>query len=159
MREAFAVIRFLTVLLWPFSVWASGATLGSVMTGHSASDWGALFLLTTVSGLVALLNRVRKSMEADALMKLGLPFNQEDKMLLGWKWFAVFHMAGSYILGLVVFMIAEHQDWDSYVEALGITLAAWIGAKGMDILAGAWTDRLQGLVSALGGAKPPNPGP
>ena len=161
MREAFSVLQFMILLMWPMSVWAAGATLGNLFSAHSAADWGAVMLITTISGMVALMTRIRKSMEADAKEKLGQPFEAQDKMLLDWRTFAIFHMVGSYAAGLTMFMIAEHLEWDSYVEALAITAVAWVGAQFMDKLAGEGTNRIMGVVSLLfnGKQQPPPPPP
>lgn len=152
MRELLGIIQFFFMLLVPISAFATAPSLGSTLISHSFADWAAVATVSTASGMVAFLNRVRKHMEAEALEKLGQMFDPKDRMLLGWKPFAAFHMSGSYLSGVVVFFVCEHFDWGGYAEAIAIACAAWLGAQVMDMIAGASSGRLQEVVNAaLGG--------
>lgn len=153
MRDVISVLYFSLIAMWPMSAFAAGETLGKALTSHSIADWMAVLLLATVSGLVAFLNRVRKHMEAEALEKMGKEFDAKDKMLLDWKPFAALHMAGSYMSALLAFLISEHMELGSYMEAISISLAAWIGAKLMDMLAGEGSNRFVALLGAAFGSR------
>lgn len=153
MRELLGIIQFFFMLLVPVSAFATAPSLGSTLAAHSFADWAAVATVSTASGMVAFLNRVRKHMEAEALEKLGEMFNPKDRMLLGWKPFATFHMAGSYMSGLVVFFVGEHLDWGGYAEAIAIACAAWLGAQVMDLIANASTARIQEVANAAVGRK------
>lgn len=163
MRDVISVLYFSLIAMWPMCAVAAGTTLGDALSSHSIADWMAVLLLATVSGLVAFLNRVRKHMEAEALEKLGQEFDAKDKMLLDWKPFAALHMAGSYMSALLAFLLSEHAELGSYMEAISISLAAWAGAKLMDMLAGEGTNRITALFGAAFGQRinsnnnPPGP--
>lgn len=151
MRELLGIIHFFFSLLVPVSAFAAAPSLGSTLVAHSWSDWAAVIMVSTVSGMVAFLNRVRKHMEVEALEKLGETFNPKDRMLLGWKPFVIFHMTGSYMSGVAAFFLSEHFEWGGYAEALAIASASWLGAQAMDIVAGAGSGRLQEVVNATFG--------
>lgn len=148
MREILAIIRTLVFCLWPMSAFAAGETLGGALYSHSLADWIAVLMLSTVSGLVAFLNRVKKHLEADALERAGKDFIQADKMLLDWRVFAGLHMSCSYLAGLLAFFVSEHLEFSNYMEALSIALAAWAGAKLIDMFADAGLNRVATLLGS-----------
>lgn len=153
MREVINVVWYLSLALWPVSAIAAGNSLGNALIRHSLVDWAALMLLSTVSGLVALLNRVRKSMEAEARQKVGENFVSEDIVLIDWKAFALFHMTGSYVAGMVAFFITEELEMGGYYEAAAIAVAAWVGAQLMDVVAGVGVTRVAAMFGAVAGRK------
>lgn len=156
MRELLYTAQLVVMCMWPMTAFAAADSLSRAFTSHSIADWVALVLLATVSGLVALLNRVRKNLEVEVLEKVGKTFDEQDRLVLSWKIFAWFHMAGSYMAGFVAFMLGEHFGLDSYLHALIIAFFAWMGAAVIDRMAAEssnWAARLINNGSSLG-----NPG-
>jgi hypothetical protein len=106
-------------------------------------------VLSTVSGLVALLTRIRKNMEAAILESQGEPFEKSDKILLRWEMYAVFHMAGCYMAGFLGFFLGEYMDWDGYMHAIAISVFAWLGATLLDAMAGQGSRIAENLVEVI----------
>ena len=141
--ESVSMIRVVALGLWPTSVLAAGESLGATLGATSFADIVALLILSGVSGLVALLHRVRRSMEAAAVNDLA------GKQQIDWRVFAGCHMAGAMFMGLMMFFICEAGDLNNYLEAALISLASWSGAKLADRLADGLGD---GLLARLGAA-------
>lgn len=156
MRELLHTAQLVVMCMWPMTAFAAADSLSRVFTTHSTADWVALILLATVSGLVALLNRIRKNLEVETLEKHGKAFDEHDRLILSWKVFAGFHMTGSYMAGFIAFMLGEHFGVDGYLHALIIAFFAWMGAAVIDRMAAEssnWAARLINNGSSLG-----NPG-
>lgn len=151
MLDIFNIIRVLVWALWPMSAFAAGETLGGAFASHSLADWVAVLMVSTVSGLVAFLYRVKKHLEAEVLEKSGKEFNPADKMLLDWRVFAGLHMSFSYLAGLIAFLVSEHMDVGNYLEAVSIALAAWAGAKMIDLFADSGLNRLGSMLGSANG--------
>lgn len=154
--DAIAMMQTSIVAMWPFSVLAASQSLGTAMASVSFLDWMALLSLSFISGLVALLTRVRTSLEAAAANaaaeRAGLPITQiPGVILIPWYVFAGVHMAGSVFAGIICFFACEWLDWNSFLEAIAIALAAYSGAKGMDRLADGFSDAFVTRLSAVFG--------
>ena len=121
-RDAVAMLRACTLTLWPIATWAAGESLGATLGAVTLADWLSLFLLSGVSGLVALLHRVRRSLEAAAMNEQGA-----ERQLISWWLFALCHMAGAIFVGAVAFMLCEAGDLNNYFEAAVIALSSWRG--------------------------------
>lgn len=153
MRELLHAAQLVVLFMWPMAALAAADSLSRAFTSHSSADWIALMLLATVSGLVALLNRIRKSLEAETLEKVGKKFEEQDRLILSWKVFAGFHMMGSYMAGFIAFMLGEHFGLDSYLHALIIAFFAWMGAAVIDRMAAEssnWAARVISNGSSVG---------
>lgn len=148
MRDIIGVLQFFMVMLWPMTALAASDSLGRAFTQHTLSDWLALLALSTVSGLVALLHRIRKNLEAEILSSGGKPFAECDLIILGWKVFAAFHMVGSYMAGFIGFFLGGHFGMDPYLHALTIAFFAWMGASLLDKIAGDGSGWALNLVAA-----------
>lgn len=151
--DAFTMLRVIVVSLWPITTFAASQSLGDAMYGITLRDWVSLFLLTSVSGLVALLNRVRKSLEAAARLERGAEFERGDLQVIPWWVFAVVHMAGAMFVGAVAFFLCEWIDVNSYLEAPAIALTSWGGAKYVDKWADAISDGFADKIGALFGRR------
>lgn len=149
MRDVLGVVQFLVVMLWPMTALAAVDSLGRAFTQHSWGDWVAVLALSTVSGLVAFLHRIRKNMEAEAQIRAGKPFIEGDLFILDWRVFAGFHMVGSYMAGFIAFLLGAHLAMDSYLHALAIAFFAWMGASLLDRLAGDGSSWMIDVVSAV----------
>lgn len=154
-RDALVMLRVVVISLWPVTTWAASQSLGDALYGIGFKDWVALLLLTNVSGLVALLTRVRKSLEAAALIADGQVADKADQVLIPWWFFALIHMLGAVFAGIIVFFIGEAYDWNSYIEAPAIALVSWGGAKYVDKWADGIGDTVAGRISSLFAPKTP----
>lgn len=147
--DAVRMMQTCVLCMWPVACLAATQSLGSALAGVSFLDWMSLITLSFVSGLVALLYRVRKSLEAAAteaaLIAAGKTqpiYDQQQR--IAWWIFASIHMAGAMFVGVLSFFIGEWLDLNSFLEAAGIALASWSGAKLADNLADGLSD---GVVS------------
>ena len=113
-------IKAIVYTLWPITAWATAITLGETMSGVPLLAWLMVSVLSTVSGLAALLSRLRDDTPPRLLV------------------FVVSHMLGSIVSGFVVFLACEGANLDDFVEAVSIALAGYAGAKLMD----RWSDKL-----------------
>lgn len=146
MRDHIRSLRVAVLLLWPLAVYAAGESLGSTLGAVTGADWVSLLALSFVSGLVALLHRLRRSMEAQARLAAGQPAAaDDDRQLIDWRVFAVCHMAGAMLVGFIAFALCEAGDLNSYLEAALIALASWGGAKFAD----RWADSAGETISNL----------
>lgn len=136
-------------MLWPITAVAAAGSLSQAFTTPATDDWLAVLALSTVSGLVTLLQRIRKNLEAGILQTGGQPFDQGNKLLLDWRVFAGFHMTGCYMAGFVAFLIGEHLALDNYLHALTIALFSWMGAAILDRMAGDGSTWLSRVFSAI----------
>ena len=152
MRSALDVLRAIVLALWPVSVFAAGQSIGATLGEVTVADWLSLAMLSTVSGLVALLQRVRASVEAAVHAAAGRTVRDEDRVLIDWRLFATAHMAGALFVGFVAFLLCEAVGMNSYLAAAVIALASWSGAKLADRWADAVGDRLSGVIGT--GGKP-----
>jgi len=108
------MLKLCVWLMWPITAWATSITLGSTLASVPLLAWLMVLLLSTVSGLAALLNRLK--VEAPARPAV----------------FMASHMLGSWVAGVLVFLGAEAVDAHDLAEAVAIGLAAYAGAKLMD---------------------------
>lgn len=149
--RALAALKAIIMLLWPVTAWAAGASLGQTFGAITLSDWLVLLVLSTVSGLVALLNRVRISLEAVAAEAAGQPHQAGDRVRIAWPVFAACHMTGALFVGALAFFGCEAFDLNTYLEAALIALASWSGAKLADRFADVASDRVAALLGQGGG--------
>lgn len=151
--DALVMLRVFVLTLWPIATLAAGENLGSTLGAITLADWLSLLTLTFVSGLVALLHRVRKSLEAAALHADGKEVEPMDLQRIPWWLFALCHMAGAMFVGTLMFFACEWLDLNSHLEALSIALAAWRGAKFADQWADGLSDGVMNRISAVFGNK------
>lgn len=154
--DAIRMMQGVVITLWPVAALAASQSLGSALAGISFLDWMSLITLSFVSGLVALLYRVRKSLEAAARTAALIAEAQtipmalvQDEQRIPWWIFAVVHMAGAMFVGVLFFFIGEWLDLNSFLEAAGIALASWSGAKLADNLADGLSSGVLSRVSAF----------
>lgn len=138
-------IRLLQVILmafWPISAWASGESLGDTFGAINTADWLVVIVLSSVSGGVALLQRVRKGLEAKMLEAAGKNHDPAALLLVDIRFYAVCHMAASLGVGFFTFILCEYQNVDAHMEALLIAGCAWGGANVADKFADAAASRI-----------------
>lgn len=119
MGKRLLAIKCVVYTLWPMSAWATAITLDRTVAAVPWLAWLMVLLLSTVSGLAALLSRLRQEMPARMWV------------------FVAAHMLGSVLAGLLTFFAAEGADVNDFAEAVVIGLAAYAGAKLMD----RWSDK------------------
>lgn len=117
-------IKLIVYALWPTTVWAASITLGDTMRGVPLLAWLMVLIVSTLSGLAALLNRIKTDMPP----RLGL--------------YITAHMAGSLLAGLLAFLVGEQADLADMTEAVSIALAAYAGAALMDKWAARFTEKV-----------------
>ena len=103
--------------VWPATCFATAVTLHDSLRGVPGLAWAAVLIMSTVSGLTALLNRLRDI--APPRPKL----------------YMASYMLGSVVAGVVMFFICESGDVNDFAEAVAIGVAAYAGAALMDKLA------------------------
>lgn len=116
-------LKFIVFLLWPITCWATGITLGTTLNEVPLLAWLMVLILSTVSGLAALLNRIKTEMPARLVP------------------FVAAHMAGSLVAGVLAFFAAEQMDAPDMAEAVSIALAAYAGAAFMDKWSARFVDK------------------
>ena len=122
--SALACLKGIVYLLWPATAWATGITLGTTLNDVPALAWVMVLILSTVSGLAALLNRLKTEMPARLVP------------------FVAAHMLGSLVAGVLTFFISESSDIADMAEAVAIGLASYAGAALMDKWAAKFADKV-----------------
>lgn len=151
-------MRALTIVmyaLWPLSTWAAGITLGDTLSGVPTSAWASVLVLSAVSGLLALLQRMNRAMELERKLLVLAEKDPNGEATLrvreeltatalsdGWQLFIVWHMVGSIVTGAITFLFLEGtSDVNDYLEAVAIALASYGGAMVVDRLSGGFVAR------------------
>lgn len=135
-------------LLWPATTYAASMTLGKTLGQVPPIAWVIVFVLSFVSGLVSLLQRVRDEMRT---------VKGERELKRSWRWYLTAHILGALFVGMLAFMFAEGTNLRDFYEAIFIAAMSWGGARAMDRLADGLTDGLiNRVVSIIGGTPPEN---
>jgi peptidoglycan/LPS O-acetylase OafA/YrhL len=116
-------LKVIVYLLWPTTVYAASITLGDTLKEVPLLAWLMVLIVSTLSGLAALLNRIKADMPPNLAI------------------FVVAHMAGSLLAGLLTFLVSEQADLADMAEAVSIALAAYGGAALMDKWAAKFADK------------------
>lgn len=116
-KQTIFCLKVVIYLLWPTCAWATGVTLGETLATVPALAWTMVFMLSTISGLAALLNRLKD----DTPKKLRL--------------FVTSHMLGSALAGLLIFFMSTGAGVADFYQAGLIATAAYAGAKFLDAAA------------------------
>ena len=134
-------------LLWPLTTFAAGVTLGQTLASVPLNAWVSVLVLSVVSGLMALLQRMTHVTQIEAHMsslaghldstniELYHELSQElERIRLpqGWRVFVTWHMAGAVLMGSLIFFVIEATDLNDFVEAAAIALGAYGGARLFD---------------------------
>jgi peptidoglycan/LPS O-acetylase OafA/YrhL len=117
-------LKAIVYLLWPTTVYAASITLGDTLHDVPLLAWLMVLIVSTLSGLAALLNRIKTDMPPNLAL------------------FVIAHMAGSLLAGGVAFLVGEQADVADMAEAVSIALAAYAGAALMDKWAAKFTDKV-----------------
>lgn len=129
-KKTLIAVQAILYALWPTTIWAARITLGESLSTVPLLAWLMVFILSTVSSLAALLNRLK----VDTPPRLPL--------------FVASHVVGSWLAGCLVFFAAEALDesWDLHdmIEAVAIALGSYAGARLMDRWADSFVNRVAG---------------
>lgn len=148
------VLTLIVWMIWPFCTWAAAVTLGSTLGGVPGDAWVAVVLVSAVSGLLALLQRMNKAAQLEQQLNEleKTPENAQQRAILrdrltelqlptALSLFVTWHMVGSLVMGFICFMVLEAGDVNDFVEAALISLAGYCGAILVDKLSGAFGNR------------------
>lgn len=133
-------------VLWPMVTWAASVTLSNTINEIPVSAWVIVFILSAVSGLVSLLQRLK-----DEMMKP----KWETQIYRAWRWFTAAHIIGALFAGLIAFLVAEAFDITDLIEAVFIAVMAYGGARVTDKMADGISDGIVNRVIGLVGGNPP----
>jgi len=113
------VLRCMLIGLWvPTIAFASTITLDKTLEGITLPTLVIVFVLSSLSGATALLQRIDRELRESATKTLPRP-----------ALFATAHMLGSWLAGCLAFMLAENQDVNDWLELGIIVVASFAGAK------------------------------
>lgn len=113
------VLRCMIAALWlPALAFAGTVTLHQTLNGITLTTLGIVFVLSSLSGATALLQRIDKELRAADAKTLTRP-----------ALFASAHMLGSWLAGSLAFILAEGQDVNDWLELCLIICASFAGAK------------------------------
>ena len=117
-----------------FFMWTPGLAMAAAVAS-SQSDIGSVswvlacvaILLSTLSGITALLYRVERELRA-----------APDQPLMRPWLLAISHMACSWSAGALAFLIGEAQDMSDWYELAGVIAASFMGATFIQAAAEKW---------------------
>lgn len=122
-KRALLAVKAVVYTLWPVTTLAAQITLGTTLSTVPALAWLMVFILSTVSSLAALLNKLKTDTPSHV------------------KTYVAAHMLGSWLAGVLTFFVMEAADLADFTEAVGIALAAYAGARLMDKWADAFVSK------------------
>lgn len=125
-KRSLAAVQAIIYTLWPTTIWAAQITLGESLSSVPGLAWLMVFILSTVSGLAALLNRLK----TETPPRLAV--------------FVAAHMLGSWLAGVITFFGVEVLDQHDLLEAVAIALGAYAGARAMDRWSDSFVDKVAG---------------
>lgn len=126
-NKALRAVQLVVYLLWAPTAWATNITLGSTLVGVPPLAWLMVIILSTVSGLAALLNRLK----VDTPPRLAF--------------FLSAHMVGCWLAGILIFLASEVMSppgTHDFIKIIAIVLGSYGGAQLMDRWAAAFSDHV-----------------
>ena len=123
------VLHATMAFLWTPSL-AMAAAVASNTNDFSSISWvlaSVAMLLSTLSGITALLHRVERELRA-----------QPDHPLMRPWLLSITHMTGSWTAGALAFIIGEAQDMNDWWELAGVIAASFMGATFIQAAAEKW---------------------
>lgn len=147
-----AVYAFLAIL-WPAVALAAANTFESTVLGVGWVSWLVVVVLSTLSGLTALLNRVRAEIATAEANGTPIP---------PLRVFVASNMLGSLLAGLFMFFLCEHWDAPGFLEAAAIIGASYGGARFIERIMEGAVDQIVSKFAQFFGVPPrhyPPPAP
>jgi hypothetical protein len=137
-------------VIWPLSTLAAGVTIGNTLGDVPLSAWVVVLVLSAISGVMALLQRMSAAMVLEQQLGWALP---EDRPAIeralaglalpkGWRLFVTWHMAGAVLTGVMTFLLLQATTMNDYLEAVAIALASYGGARLFDKVSVVFNDRV-----------------
>lgn len=113
-KNLFLFFKLTLAVLWPTTIYAAQMTLGENLAAIPPSSILITMLLSTLSGLTSLLNRLKKEYEEHGDVK-------------NIRLFIASNLMGSNLAGLLAFLATSHMNTDVTLQAGAIILAAFGG--------------------------------
>jgi hypothetical protein len=109
--------------LWPAAVSASPLTFGQSIEQVTAFEWVLVAVLSTLSGVTALLLRISNQV------------NEDPPRPINHLWLlAASHMCGSWLAGLMAFFGASHFHMAGMITGLFVPAVSFGGAKSCELI-------------------------
>jgi membrane protein implicated in regulation of membrane protease activity len=130
-------------------------TLGDTLGAVPGTAWLAVLVLSIISGLMALLQRMSLSIALEQQLSEARESEYEEISLLlrnaaipkGWKVFVVWHMLGALSMGALSFLFLESTDMHDFLEAVAIALSAYSGARLFDKVSAGFSNKVLGILN------------
>ena len=133
------------IVLWPTLTFAAASTFGSTFEGVGLAAWIMVVVLSTVAGLTALLNRVNIEIQSATT---------ESRPIPPLRLFVAANLFGSWLTGLMAFLVCEHFDVPDFLEAAVVIGASYVGARLIERTMEGVVDRALDKLSLLLGTRP-----
>lgn len=119
-------LKTIVLCLWAPSAYATSVTLGSSLAGVPLLAWALVSVLSTVSGLAALLNKLKNG--------------QPERTGL----FIASHMLGSMLAGALTFLtLSGFGGINDFLQTVIISIGAYAGATLLDSAADTLSSRVR----------------
>ncbi len=126
-RYLLSTIRWLLICMWAPTVAAAAALTATHQKAELDLDLallGVSMAITTLAGATSLAIRINATLLAEP-----------DKPLVRPWLFCFAHMLGSWLAGCLGFIMGRSQQWDVWTSLLVILIAAFMGAKFVEMMA------------------------
>lgn len=122
----------LALLLLLLAAAAHAAPFGTGLKDLPTSSWVLTLVISTLAGALALLNRIREELRVNGALRWG-------------GLFVSAHMLGSWLAGLLVFLLSISLGWSEAATAIAIIAASFGGAVFIEKMAVKWLWRSFGV--------------
>lgn len=119
MREFFLALKIAMIVMWPLTAYAAEMSFGSAMLQSDPLAIVMALILSSMSGLSALLAQMKKDYEANGKI---------DRLWL----YVSAKMSGSNVSGLCAYFVATYYNIGSSATAAGIIIAAFGGTWALE---------------------------
>lgn len=138
-KRTLQAVQLVVYALWPVTTFAAQITLGESVVAVPGLAWAIIFILSTVSSLAALLNRLK----IDTPPRLPI--------------FVASHVLGSWLAGVLMFFVGTAMDLHNFFVVGAIAIGSYAGAQLMDRWSQAFTNRVAGETEKVGNGLKANP--
>lgn len=123
-KRTLTAVQLVVYTLWPSAIFAAQVTLGHAVADVPLLAWLTIFILSTVSSLAALLNRLK--------------FDTPPRLPV----FVAAHVLGSWLAGVLIFFVGTAVKLDNFLVVGAIAIGSYAGAQLMDRWSQAFTNRV-----------------
>lgn len=117
------VVKGIVYMLWPITAMAAGLTLAETVHTTPLLAWLLVILMSAMSGLTSLLNRIKDTMPERLVM------------------FCAGHMLGSVLSGVLAFAVCEMTEVPGWGQLVAVIVASYGGAEFVDRMSRRYIDR------------------